>query len=202
MWPYTVGFAETIDKVSVAESFHNATPPVGEYALREAPASRPALEPLMEVLDLIGSAGAMTITGFGSSPAATGMDAVWYVCRFLFAGLFEKPPTKSAVTQAIEAIVGSRRPFQPFYVTTAIDTVTSRWLARQYWFDQLHDLVENRLEIKKRLAGARNLILQHFKRSVAETGSSAAIAKRMNPLGAPRKSHEGEIHGTCNERPE
>jgi hypothetical protein len=203
MWPYTIGLAETRSKVSVTEVFLGAAPQAGEYALKDAPAGRLAFQSLMEVPDFGNPNGEAAVADIDSNPDATGIDPFLQVCGFLFAHLFEKPPTKSSVTQAIEAFVGSRRRSQPFYYITApLDTATSRWLAREYWLDLLHGLVANRREMKKRLAGARNLVLEYVKRPVAETGSSAAIAKRMNPLGAPRKSHEGEIHGTCNERPE
>jgi hypothetical protein len=185
MWPHTVGLAEANRKVIVTEVFLGVEPRAGEYALRTAPAGRLAFQALMEAPDLDSLYGEAAIAD-DSRADATRIDAFSQFFGFLFARAFKKPPTKSSYTQAIEAFVGSgRRSLPSYYITAGLDTATSRWVAREYWLDLLHGLVVNRREMKKRLAGARSLVLQYVKRPVAETGSSAAIAKRMNPLGAP-----------------
>jgi hypothetical protein len=198
MWPHTSYF-EPIGKMGGLayrlpddpEASIRVGPQPGDYALREARTVHHDLREFLavvEVPELCSPVGEVAmVAGAVRVPSWTGMDAVLQVCGFLYAQLVDipKPPAKSCLSRAIEAIVGSRRRFQPFYVTTGLDTATSRWLARQYFFAQLHDLVENHLGIKKRLTGARNRVLQYIGRPVAETGSSAAIAKRINPLGAP-----------------
>ncbi|MEW6342940.1 MAG: hypothetical protein AB1704_19955 [Pseudomonadota bacterium] len=199
MWPYTSYF-EPIGKMGELtwrrrddpETGVRFGPLPGDYVLREAPTVNhdDLLEFLtvLEAQDLCSPVSEVAMVADAVTvPSLTGTDAVLQIGRFLYAQVFGNlaPPAKSSLSREIEAILGIRRRFQPFYATIGLDTATSRWLARQYFFAQLHEFVENRAGIKKRLADARNRILQYIGRPVAETGSSAAIAKRINPLGAP-----------------
>lgn len=203
MWPH-IENVRLVAKARALEAYLWAGLQPGDCVLREAPPAGLGLHALIEIPDIRSPFDDVASAADADSPADSPMNAALYICRLIYGRFLEKreAPTRSPLSKAIEAIVGSRRRFRPFDATADVDKVTSRWLARQYFFARLRDFVDDRLEIKKRLAATRERVLQYVGRPVAETGSSAAIAKRINPLGAPRKSHEGGIYGTCNERPE
>jgi hypothetical protein len=116
---------------------------------------------------------------------AVDRDAILQVWSLLFGRLTDKRPSKSLFAQVAAALFGSRASLSPSYLAADPDAITSRWLARQYCFEQLRELGAARRSVAKRLATARAFLLRHIARAIVETGSAAAIAKRMTPLGAP-----------------
>jgi hypothetical protein len=91
----------------------------------------------------------------------------------------------SPVARAIEKLFGSRLRYEANYLTQTEVNLSSRWLAREYWLERLHSLVANVRRMSQRLAVARLSLSRFLRQPITETGSSAAIAKRINPLGAP-----------------
>lgn len=195
MWPH-ISYFEPVGKMGALtyrlpddpEACIRVGPQPGDYALREAPTVIGERYPLMEVPELFSAVDDVAIAmDLDSSPVELSTDAVFQVWHFLYGRIFARPkaPTKSFLSKTIESIVGSRRQLRPFYDATELGRGISHCLWREYFSAQLQDFVHNRLQIKQRLAATRERFLQYIGRPVTETGSSAAIAKRINPLGAP-----------------
>ena len=158
-----------------------AKPLPGEYALREAPPGRFALHEWVDPID----------PDYDSELSSD--DEVATLSRFanvyeFWSNLFRlkvERRTKSPVVRAIEKLFGSRLRYEADYLTAAEICLSSRWLAREYWLEQLNSLVAHARRLAQRLAAVRLSLLQRLIKPTSETGSSAAIAKRLNPLGAP-----------------
>lgn len=188
MWHTDCNLSEVVEGCVVDATEVQCTAPApapGEYAEREARRER-LLYPLFvdandvaARLDRVGSAERQ------SALVAVDPDAIFRVWTLLFGRPSDKRPSKSLLAQVAAALLGSRTSFSPPYLSADFDTVTSRWLARQYCFAQLRELVATRRNVAKRLAAARAFLLRHIARATVETGSTAANSKRMTPLGAP-----------------
>ncbi|WP_211709140.1 hypothetical protein [Paraburkholderia aspalathi] len=98
---------------------------------------------------------------------------------------YSRQPTKSGIARAIDALAGSSRPYRPDDFPIDLGGYAAGVSAREYWLALFHDLTVSRRASAERLARARVSLVRFAGRPSAETGSAAAIAKRMNPLGAP-----------------
>lgn len=92
---------------------------------------------------------------------------------------------KNKLAQAVEQLIGA--PFRPLASCFFDDAsmVSARILAEQFYLAEWRDLVESCRERAQRWARTLATLIKRFFDPAPETGSAAAIARRMNPLGAP-----------------
>ena len=156
-------------------------PQPGDYALRDAPEGRVTFD------ECFGRVDPDYHGEFGSEIEATALSQLGNVYEFWFKLFRSKADNRamSPVARAIEKLFGSRLRYAADYLNETEIALSSRWLAREYWLEQLHLLVTDARRLAQRLGAVRLSLLRRLVNPTAETGSSAALAKRLNPLGAP-----------------
>jgi len=168
---------------------NRVTPPApapGEYTKREARPARLLLYPLLAgANDVASSLANVDPADRQSTLLAVDAKAIWRVWTLVFGQPTDTRPSKSLVAQVAAALLGSRTALGADYLAADFDAVSSRELAREYRLAQLRELVASRRHLAQHFAAARAFLLRHIARATVETGSTAAIAKRMTPLGAP-----------------
>ncbi|RFU44526.1 hypothetical protein [Paraburkholderia sp. DHOC27] len=97
----------------------------------------------------------------------------------------DRRSSQTELTLAIEQVVG--RSSRPEIFAYADDFLSGLSLAlfRDFARDSLREVLDDCRGAVRRRAAALTKVRRRLIRPVAETGSSAAIARRMNPLGAP-----------------
>ncbi|MEM5389852.1 hypothetical protein VSR68_40980 [Paraburkholderia phymatum] len=189
MWYTDCDLSEAIGGCVADVTENQVTPPVpapGEYAEREARPARLLLYPLLaESNEAVSSPAKVDPAERQNTLLAVNPDAFWRVWTLLFGQPTDTRPSKSLVAQVAAALFGSRTAPGADYLAADFDAVNSRELAREYRLARLRELVASRRHLAQCFAAARAFLLRHIARATVETGSTAAIAKRMTPLGAP-----------------
>lgn len=156
-------------------------PLAGDYALREAPHGRATFDVYLRYFGPDFDAQryyASEVTKVGIS------EYLFQIWRRLFEPEAEDPAL-SPFARAAEKLYGSKLRHGASAFFGSEITALSEQLARDFWLAQMHALIVRARQLAERLAAARLPMLSGLGRRTAETGSSAAIAKRLNPLGAP-----------------
>ncbi|CAE6844226.1 hypothetical protein R69658_06865 [Paraburkholderia aspalathi] len=97
----------------------------------------------------------------------------------------DRRASQTELTLAVEQIVGrSSRPEIVAYVDDVL-TGSSLVLVREFARDSLREAIARCGDAVRRCTAALTKVRRRLISPVAETGSSAAIARRMNPHGAP-----------------
>ncbi|AOJ64635.1 hypothetical protein WJ32_18860 (plasmid) [Burkholderia ubonensis] len=97
----------------------------------------------------------------------------------------ERRLPKSKISGAVEQLAGGRFRLVAMCFVVDVPQRSVNWRSPQEFMETLRELVDSRRESLKRRAQSLVSLVRRLLDPALESGSAAAIAKRMNPLGAP-----------------
>jgi hypothetical protein len=165
----------------------DASPQPGDFALRCAPER---VDYCPANFDSLPDFGRTNADGFVHSDAWTSIiylsNANFWVSLLNAARAARARPRKTGLARAIGAVF--KTPFvrrSGFHWELSANQTVVHLSVREYYRELLRELVSSRRLIAECFARARSSLIRPKARPVTETGSAAAIARRMTPLGAP-----------------
>ncbi|MCA8059625.1 hypothetical protein [Burkholderia cepacia] len=97
----------------------------------------------------------------------------------------ERRLPKSKISDAVEQFAGGRFRLAAMCFVVDVPQRSVNWRSPQEFMETLRELVDRRRESLKQRAQSLVSLVRRLVDPAPESGSAAAIAKRMNPLGAP-----------------
>ncbi|WP_146075235.1 hypothetical protein [Burkholderia anthinoferrum] len=97
----------------------------------------------------------------------------------------ERRLPKSKISDAVEQLAGGRFRLVAMCFVVDVPQRSVNWRSPQEFMETLRELVDSRRESLKRRAQSLVSLVRRLLDPAPESGSAAAIAKRINPLGAP-----------------
>ncbi|RQU68111.1 hypothetical protein DF141_28335 [Burkholderia cenocepacia] len=127
------------------------------------------------------------INGSNAGSASRLISLAYYVWQRVMSATTarERRLPKSKISGAVEQLAGGRFRLAAMCFVVDAPQRSVKWLSPQEFMETLRELVNRRRESLKRRAQSLVSLVRRLVDPAPESGSAAAIAKRMNPLGAP-----------------